>query len=141
MACIGGASQQNVLFSTNVPPKNVSMPSISRIGPVYIIYMFIIYIYLYYIYIYTMLLYKYIYIYIYIYIHLYISCKYIYIYIYIYLKFLECSCCFVLFIKIKKGYGTSFQCRFCVYLFNKNVPYQLYSLSIDHVSILDLISL
>ena len=70
MACIGGASQQNVLFSTNVPPKNVSMPSISRIGPVYIIYMFIIYIYIYIIYIYTGCCYINIYICIYIYMYI-----------------------------------------------------------------------
>ena len=64
MACVGDASQQNALFSTNVPPKNVSMPSIFRIGPVYTIYTFITYIFI--LYIYTRCCYINIYIYIYI---------------------------------------------------------------------------
>ena len=48
---------------------------------------------------------------------------YIFINIHAYLKFLKCICCFVLFKKIKKGYGASFWCRFSVYFFNKNDPY------------------
>ena len=40
-----------------------------------------------------------------------------------YFKFLACIGCFVLFTNIKKGYGTSFQCRFYVYFFHKNVSY------------------
>ena len=117
-----------LFFNKCASKKRVHAPNLqnrSRINNIYV-YNIYIYIYIIYIYIYKMLLYKYI---------------YIYIYIYIYLKFLECSCCFMPLIKIKKGYGTSFQRRFCVFFSNKNVPYQLYSLSIDHVSISDLISL
>ena len=39
-------------------------------------------------------------------------------------KFLKCVGCFGLFTKIKKGYGTSFYCRFSAYLFHKSFPYQ-----------------